>query len=52
MFQGKTGRTAAGPPGSVGPGRLAHPAPWAGPVPFTVYPLYFAFLAHEKKLAQ
>jgi hypothetical protein len=36
------------PPGPVRPGRPAHPAPWAGPVPFSVYPLYFVFPAHGK----
>jgi hypothetical protein len=33
-------------------GRSAHPAPRVGPVPFFVYPLYFAFSAHDKKLAR
>jgi hypothetical protein len=40
------------PPGPVGPCRPAHPAPRAGLVPFSVYRLYFAFVAHEKKLGR
>jgi hypothetical protein len=42
------GESPPGPPGSVGPGRPAHRA---GSVRFPVYPLYFAFSAHEKKMA-
>jgi hypothetical protein len=40
------------PPRPVGLGRPTHLAPRAGSVPFSVYPLYFAFVAHEKKLVR
>jgi hypothetical protein len=46
------GKPPSGPLGPVRPGRPAHPAPRAGSVPFSVYHLYFAFVAHEKKLAR
>jgi hypothetical protein len=36
----------------VGPGRRAHPVPGASPVPSPMYRPFFAFLAHEKRLAQ
>jgi hypothetical protein len=45
------GELPLGPPGPVGSSRPAHPAPRAGPVPFSVYPLYFAFSAHDQKLS-
>jgi hypothetical protein len=46
------GEPPPGPLRPVGPGRPAHPTPRAGSVPFSVFPLYFVFLAHEKKLSR
>jgi hypothetical protein len=52
-FQGKTGANRRwGPTRPLGPGRPAHPVLGAGLVRFPVYCPFFAFLAHEKKLAQ
>jgi hypothetical protein len=45
------GEPPHGPPGPVGPSRPTHPASRAGSVRFSVYPLYFAFLTHEKNMA-
>jgi hypothetical protein len=51
----KSGKTGAnlhrGPPGRIGLGRPAHPAPGAGMVWFRVYRPFFAFSAHGQKLA-
>jgi hypothetical protein len=50
---GKTGANCRrGPTRPVGPGRAAHLVPGAGLVRFPVYRPFFAFLAHEKKLAK
>jgi hypothetical protein len=46
------GEPSSGPLGLIGPGRPAHPVLGGGPVPFPVYRPFFAFSAHEKKLAQ
>jgi hypothetical protein len=45
------GEPPPGPPGPVGPGRPACLGSRAGSVRFSVYPFYFAFSAHEKKMA-
>jgi hypothetical protein len=46
------GEPPPGPPGTVRPGRPACLGSWAGLVRFSVHPFYFAFSAHEKKMAQ
>jgi hypothetical protein len=48
----ETGGKPPRPLGSVGPGRLACLGSRAGSVRFFGCPTYFAFLAHEKKMAQ
>jgi hypothetical protein len=46
------GEPPPGHPGLVGPGWPAHLGSWAGSVWFSVYPSYFVFSAHEKKMAR
>jgi hypothetical protein len=46
------GEPPPGIPGPVGPGRLACLGSQAGAVWFSVTPFYFAFSAHEKKMAR
>jgi hypothetical protein len=52
MFQGKTEANHRETPWAGRTGPAGHPAPRVGSVPFSVYRLYFAFVAHEKKLVQ
>jgi hypothetical protein len=49
---GKNRNRCRNPHGPVGPSWPAHPTPQAGPVLFSMYHLYFTFLARDKKLAQ